>query len=172
MGIFKPDYRFNSILDISPDFLRENGINALLLDVDNTLAHHFSQIPIDGLEMWLERIDKAGIKTMILSNARGSRVEPFAKKIGVDYTPKAMKPLPFKAWKSCSNMQVKSKNTAIIGDQLFTDVWGAKRVGIHNILVHPINPKEEIQIVLKRYLEKIVLHFYKKSKKRLKKVAN
>jgi len=63
-------------------------------------------------------------------------------------------------------------NTLFVGDQLFTDVWGAKRVGIHNILVHPINPKEEIQIVLKRYLEKIVLHFYKKSKKRLKKVAN
>ena len=53
-------------------------------------------------------------------------------------------------------------NTFFVGDQLFTDVWGAKRTGIHNILVRPIDPKEEIQIVLKRYLEKIVLHFYKK----------
>ena len=52
----------------------------------------------------------------------------------------------------------------------FTDVWGAKRAGIPNILVKPIHPKEEIQIVLKRYLEKIVLHFYKKSQRHEKKV--
>jgi len=52
--------------------------------------------------------------------------------------------------------------TIFIGDQLFTDIYGAKRAGIRTILVKPIHPKEEIQIVLKRYLEKIVLHFYQK----------
>ena len=57
-------------------------------------------------------------------------------------------------------MQTDRGNTVFIGDQLFTDVWGAKRTGMKSILVKPINPKEEIQIVLKRYLEKIVLHFY------------
>ena len=61
------------------------------------------------------------------------------------------------------------KTTVFIGDQLFTDVWGAKRTGISNILVKPIHPKEEIQIVLKRYLEKIVLYFYARSKKQAKK---
>ena len=53
-------------------------------------------------------------------------------------------------------------NTLFVGDQLFTDVWGAKRAGIYSILVKPLHPKEEIQIVLKRYLEKIVLSEYKK----------
>ena len=53
-------------------------------------------------------------------------------------------------------------NTLFIGDQLFTDVWGAKNAGIRSIPVKPINPKEEIQIVLKRYLERIVLYFYRK----------
>ena len=61
-------------------------------------------------------------------------------------------------------MGTTTKNTVFVGDQLFTDVYGAKRTGIPSILVKPIHPKEEIQIVLKRYLEKIVLHFYKKSK--------
>jgi predicted HAD superfamily phosphohydrolase YqeG len=61
------------------------------------------------------------------------------------------------------------ENTIFIGDQLFTDVYGAKRAGIRNILVKPIHPKEEIQIVLKRYLEKIVLHFYRKEKDKRKK---
>ena len=54
------------------------------------------------------------------------------------------------------------RNTLFVGDQLFTDVWGAKNTGILSILVHPIDKKEEIQIVLKRYLEKIVLAFYKR----------
>ena len=58
------------------------------------------------------------------------------------------------------------KTTLFVGDQLFTDVWGAKRTGIHSILVKPIHPKEEIQIVLKRYLERIILHFYKRQKER------
>ena len=63
-------------------------------------------------------------------------------------------------------MGTDKSNTVFIGDQLFTDVWGAKRAGIHNILVKPIHPKEEIQIVLKRRLEKVVLYFYKKSREK------
>ena len=61
------------------------------------------------------------------------------------------------------------ETTIFVGDQLFTDVYGANRVGLYSFLVKPIHPKEEIQIVLKRYLEKVVLHFYtKKEKKRQK----
>lgn len=59
-------------------------------------------------------------------------------------------------------MKTNQKNTLFVGDQLFTDVYGARRTGIYSILVKPIHPKEEIQIVLKRYLEKIVLYFYQK----------
>ena len=60
------------------------------------------------------------------------------------------------------------QTTVFIGDQLFTDVYGAKRTGMHNILVKPIHPKEEIQIVLKRKLEKIVLYFYRKDQRKRK----
>ena len=56
-------------------------------------------------------------------------------------------------------------NTIFVGDQLFTDIYGANRTGIRSILVKPIHPKEEIQIVLKRRLERIVLHFYERKKK-------
>ncbi|MFR7900874.1 MAG: HAD hydrolase-like protein [Ruminococcus sp.] len=64
-----------------------------------------------------------------------------------------------------SGLEQTPGNTVFIGDQLFTDIWGAKNAGLRNILVKPINPKEEIQIVLKRYLERIVLHFYTKEEK-------
>ena len=66
-------------------------------------------------------------------------------------------------------MGTDKSNTVFVGDQLFTDVWGAKRTGIRNILVKPIHPKDEIQIVLKRYLERIVLHFYLKKNKKVEK---
>ena len=65
-----------------------------------------------------------------------------------------------------SGRQWNEKNTVFIGDQLFTDIYGAKRAGIYSYLVKPIDPKEEIQIILKRYLEKMVLHYYKKQFKK------
>ena len=64
-------------------------------------------------------------------------------------------------------MGTNTGNTLFVGDQLFTDVYGARRTGIHSILVKPIHPKEELQIVLKRYLERIVLHFYEKEHKKM-----
>ena len=67
---------------------------------------------------------------------------------------------------ACEKMGVGKDQTLFVGDQLFTDVWGASHAGIHTILVSPINPKEEIQIVLKRYLEKPILYFYKRKRKK------
>ena len=72
---------------------------------------------------------------------------------------------PEKAMKGHGETWNEHREYVFIGDQLFTDIWGAKNAGLRNILVKPINPKEEIQIVLKRYLEKIVLHFYTKEEK-------
>ena len=87
---------------------------------------------------------------------------PFADEIQAGYIENAHKPSVKNYRKAMELLGTDTGNTIFIGDQLFTDVYGAKRAGIRNILVKPIHPKEEIQIVLKRYLEKIVLHFYKK----------
>ena len=94
----------------------------------------------------------------------------FNEKIQVDYVYNAHKPSKKNYKKAMEIMGTDTGNTLFVGDQLFTDVWGAKRVGIRNILVKPIHPKEEIQIVLKRYLERVVLYFYIRSAKREKKV--
>ncbi len=87
----------------------------------------------------------------------------FNRDIKVDYVYDAHKPSTKNYVKAMEIMGTDRSDSLFIGDQLFTDVWGAKRAGIRNILVKPIHPKEEIQIVLKRYLERIVLYFYKKS---------
>ena len=82
--------------------------------------------------------------------------------VKVSYIFKAGKPLVKNYVKAMEMMGTNKENTLFVGDQLFTDVWGAKKTGIHNVLVQPIDKKEEIQIVLKRYLEKIVLASYKR----------
>lgn len=92
----------------------------------------------------------------------------FNEKIGVSYIFKAGKPGKKGYERAMQKIGTDKNNTVFIGDQLFTDVWGAKRAGIRNILVKPIHPKEEIQIVLKRKLEKIVLFFYRRYQKRTK----
>ena len=87
----------------------------------------------------------------------------FAEKAGVRYIFKAQKPSPKNYRQAMQWMGTDCGSTIFIGDQIFTDIVGAKLAGIHAILVEPINPKEEIQIVLKRYIEKIVLFFYRRS---------
>ena len=93
----------------------------------------------------------------------------FNEEIQTNYIFNAHKPSTKNYKKGMEIMGTTPENTIFIGDQLFTDVYGAKRAGIRNILVKPIHPKEEIQIVLKRYLEKIVLLFYRKEKDKRKK---
>ena len=83
--------------------------------------------------------------------------------------PKAGKPKPSGYRKAMEQLGTDTGNTIFVGDQIFTDVWGANRAGIHTILVKPIHPKEEIQIVLKRYLEKIVLYFYQRNLEKIMK---
>lgn len=90
----------------------------------------------------------------------------FNQDIQTNYIYNAHKPSTKNYVKAMEKMGTDKENTLFVGDQLFTDVWGAKRAGIRNILVKPIHPKEEIQIVLKRYLERIVLFFTRKSKRR------
>ena len=91
---------------------------------------------------------------------------PFAEKVNSPYLFKGGKPSRKGYRKAMVLMKTGRHNTLFIGDQLFTDVWGARRTGLYSILVKPINPKEEIQIVLKRYLEAIVLWFYRRQRKK------
>ena len=90
-------------------------------------------------------------------------MKSFAEQVKRPYIYKGGKPGAKGYKKAMETMGTDVKNTLFVGDQLFTDIWGANRLGIQTVLVKPINPKEEIQIVLKRYLERIVLFFYFRS---------
>ena len=118
-----------------------------------------------------ERLRAIGFSTCILSNNKEPRVSPFADKVGSPYIFKGGKPSRKGYERAMERMKTDRDTTLFVGDQLFTDVWGANRTGLYSILVKPINPKEEIQIVLKRYLEAVVLAFYRKRLKKMGQTA-
>lgn len=158
---FFPDAYMESTYVIPFEKLYEEGVRGVIFDIDNTLVPHGA--PADKrAKVLFKRLEQIGFSSCLISNNQEARVKLFNQDIGTNYIYNAHKPSVKNYIKAMRIMGTDRTNTVFIGDQLFTDVWGAKRAGIRNILVKPIHPKEEIQIVLKRYLEKLVLHFYNK----------
>ena len=166
---FYPDRYMVSAYVIDFEELYKKGYRGLIFDIDNTLVPHGAPADDRAIRLF-ERLKKIGFQCCLISNNKEPRVKMFNEKIQVAYVYNAHKPSKKNYIKAMEIMGTDRSSTVFIGDQLFTDVWGAKRSGIPSILVKPMNPKEEIQIVLKRYLERIVLFFYKRSLAREKKV--
>ena len=158
---FYPDEIQNSAYEIDYEQLYASGYRGLLFDIDNTLVPHGAPAD-DRAKALFVRLKRIGFKSCFLSNNQIERVSSFNKEVGETFIEDAHKPSVKNYKKAMELLGTDTSNTIFIGDQLFTDIYGAKRAGIRNILVKPIHPKEEIQIVLKRYLERIVLYFYQK----------
>lgn len=151
----------DSTYEIDFDGLYEKGYRGIIFDIDNTLVPHGA--PADERAKALfSHLKALGYQCMLLSNNKEPRVKMFNDAVEVSYIFKAGKPKPGNYRRAMELMGTNPKNTIFVGDQIFTDVYGANLAGIRTILVKPIHPKEEIQIVLKRYLEKIVLYFYRR----------
>lgn len=159
---FPDDYQMSTYV-IPFEKLYEEGYRGIIFDIDNTLVPHGAPADERAKKLFL-RLKAIGFSSCLISNNQEPRVKLFNQEIQTDYIFNAHKPSTKNYKKAMEIMGTDCSNTIFVGDQLFTDVWGAKRTGMRNILVKPIHPKEEIQIVLKRYLEKIVLYFYKKSR--------
>lgn len=163
---FYPDERLDSVYNFDFHTLSKKGYRLLIFDIDNTLVRH-GEAADDRAVTLFNRLKKLGFVTCLISNNSRARVEPFALAVGADsYIFKAGKPKAQPYLKAVREAGVEITQTAFFGDQLFTDVYGAKRLGIRNYAVKPIHKKEEIQIVLKRRLEKIVYYFYEKNRRK------
>ena len=160
--MFYPDEYLDSTYAIDFEELYEKGYRGVIFDIDNTLVPHGAPAD-DRAKALFARLKEIGFQCCLISNNQRPRVEMFNEEIQVNFIENAHKPSVKSYRRAIKMMGTNKSNTLFVGDQLFTDVYGAKRTGIYSILVKPIHPKEEIQIVLKRYLEKIVLYFYKKS---------
>lgn len=158
---FYPDEIKKSAYDIDYEALYKAGMRGIIYDIDNTLVPHNAMADERAVALF-DRLRNIGFQMVLLSNNKEPRVKAFNDDVKAMYIYKAGKPGKKGYFSAMKMMGTDTKSTIFIGDQLFTDVWGAKRCGIRNILVKPIDKKEEIQIVLKRYLERIVLYFYNK----------
>lgn len=161
---FYPDEYLDSTYSIDFEKLKAEGYRGILFDIDNTLVPHGAPADERALRLFAH-LRELGMDSCLISNNQLPRVKPFAEAVGTKFIENAHKPGVKNYKKAMERMNCTPADALFVGDQLFTDVYGAKRAGMRTILVKPIHPKEEIQIVLKRYLEKIVLYFYEKQRK-------
>ena len=140
------------------------GYRAVLFDIDNTLVEH--DAPADERAIALMKKLKAiGFDICLISNNDEERVKSFNDAVDCTYVYKAGKPLARGYREAMEKFGTTPENTMFVGDQLFTDIWGANNAGVRSVLVQPIAKHEEIQIVLKRIPERFILHMYLKKHK-------
>lgn len=161
---FFPDTTVSSTYAIDYEKLYRDGFRGILFDIDNTLVEHGKEATEQAKKLFL-RLKKIGFECCLISNNKKNRVRTFNEDIGVHTVFNAHKPAKKGYYYAMELMNTRPENTVFVGDQLFTDIFGAKRIGLKNFLVKPINEKEEIQIVLKRKLEWIVLKEYRAKKR-------
>ncbi len=156
---FYPKKYVRSIYSINLKKYYKHGYRGILFDIDNTLVPHGAAANDKAINFF-KKLRKIGFKFCLISNNKEERVKPFATAVDAPFICNAHKPATKNYIEAMNIMGTDIDETIFVGDQLFTDVFGGNRANMYTILVKQINPKEEIQIVLKRYLEKIVLYFY------------
>ena len=160
-----PSEYYESAYIIDYEALYAEGYRGIIYDIDNTLVPHGYPADERALEL-MERLKNIGYKITFLSNNKEPRVVMFNEKIGAGYICKAGKPSAAGYIKAASDMGCNTDTTLFVGDQIFTDIWGANRAGIKSFLVVPIGKStDEIQIVLKRVLEKVIIKNYLRKNK-------
>ncbi|MBE6738718.1 MAG: YqeG family HAD IIIA-type phosphatase [Ruminococcaceae bacterium] len=155
--MFKPTMKLHRVTDISVELCENKNIKAIVLDVDNTLSTHHGMTLVEGLPEWIKLMQENGIKLIVLSNSKERRVKPFAEKIGLEYVSLGCKPLPFSYFTVKKRLAIKRKEIVAVGDQIFTDVLGAKLFGIKIILTDLILAEDKPSFILRRKLERFLL---------------
>lgn len=157
MSLLRPHYYVDNVVAIDVQSLVRAGIKAVLLDRDNTIVPRDTKVCPPAAKQWIEELKEAGIIVMFISNNWAKNVRIEAEKFGTQWISKALKPLPFVYWIALRRLGVSRKDTVMIGDQLFTDILGAKLAGIPSILVAPQTETDLFHTVQLRKLEQIVL---------------
>lgn len=159
MNIY-PKIYLKKVTDITPEMLKKNNIEGLILDVDNTLID-FDKNLLEGAVQWCKTIKENHIKCMILSNSNKlDKVKNVAEALDISYINFATKPLKRGFKKAQKELNLENSKIAVVGDQIFTDVIGANRSGMFSILVEPIAKKDLWMTRIKRPIENLVIKRY------------
>ena len=156
-NIFLPDIFAETVFDIDIEGVKKDGVKAFIFDIDNTLATYAMPVADEKTADWLKTLKERGFDIFIVSNNNRERVRIFSENLGIKYFGKALKPLDIFLRKACRIMGIKPKEAALVGDQLFTDIWGGNLLGMKTILVKPISEVEDRFVKFKRRFERRIL---------------
>ena len=160
-----PHTYIKSIFEIDAEELKRNGIKAIIFDIDNTLVSYDVEEPTQEIINYFKELQEKGFKICLLSNNTKERVIRFNKGLKIIAIHKANKPLVRNFKRAMTLLETDKMSTAIVGDQIFTDVYGGNRAGLMTILVVPVSDKDEWITKIKRGLERRIIHAYEKSRK-------
>jgi HAD superfamily phosphatase (TIGR01668 family) len=161
---FYPDERAKSVRDIDYEAFLRRGVRGIIFDIDNTLVPQDAPAT-EETEEFFRMIHALGFRTCVISNNTEERVKPFAERAGSEYVFHARKPLKRSYRKAMAFLGTDPQTTLFVGDQILTDMFGARRLGIPCVLVEPISLKSDIATVrFKRKIEKWILKEYEAKK--------
>lgn len=156
LKMLMPDFFVKRIADIDLEALKARGITAVILDLDNTLDSHKTKTPSPCALAFLDKLKQMGFSFCIISNGKLGRVETYLQNLSIPFVANAGKPLKKSYKKALNILNTPSHCTAFIGDQIFTDVWGANRMGLLTVLTEPIEQYENSFFYIKRFLERFL----------------
>lgn len=157
LRLLAPDECRRSLREVDLGELTQRGIRGLILDLDNTIAEYGQASVPPPIRAWVEEAQARGFRVCITSNARPRRVRAFAETLGVPGIAYAAKPVRRAFRRALKLLGTAPRETAVIGDQLFTDVLGGNRMGMYTVLVNPLSSAELGTTRLVRRLERRVL---------------
>ena len=157
MKVLQPDIYVNDVLGIDLDALKQDGIDTLFIDLDNTILSRDAAEVTGSILEWVTSLEQAGFITCIVSNNWHSSAIVHAEKLQMDIVAKAIKPLPFAFRQALVRVGSKPSRTAMIGDQIFTDILGGNLLGMKTVLVKPLSACDLPHTLLLRRLERLVL---------------
>lgn len=157
LELFCPTMFCETIYDIDLLDLKRQGIESLIVDFDNTLVERGSRETPNKLHSWLEELDKAGFRICIVSNNWKNKIGTMARRLGIPLVAQAGKPRGKAFKQGMKVLGTTHSQTAVVGDQLFTDVLGGNRLGLMTILVVPIGTQEMLHTRILRHLERLVI---------------
>lgn len=157
-----PDFVFESFSDITVEFLKKQNVKALLSDVDNTLSPYEHATPNEEVRAWIEKMQKSGIKIALVSNNNCERLDKYNEELKLAAYANAGKPSRKCYIKAARDLGVDINDCAVLGDQLLTDCWSARRLKIPCYIVPPIKDKRDLFHRFKRMVEKPFMYAYKK----------
>jgi len=157
LKILTPDFFYNSIYDVKLDELKQLNIEGLIIDIDNTLVGWDTSLPTLAVKEWLNSLSTQDFKVCLVSNNNKKRVMHFSKELNLPFIYQAKKPMKRNFLAAMKILGTTKDTTAVIGDQIFTDVLGGNRLELITVLVKPIKSKEFWWTNLVRKIERRVI---------------